>query len=579
MLSIDNIHNVDSDFSDSNLPKTTVVLTSDEEKDEYDIHGECVSLNFKLTNGSNNNTPKYNFAKTTVLIPSDDDENENENEYYKSSNVPKLTRRSITDLTDNHQSINGDDGNTSDDDEEYIPPNLPKLIIGSNADPSNGKESFNYQPINGNGGNISDDDDEYVPPNLPKLTIGSNADPSNGKQSFNYNDGNIRLRGESTYELTSEGIILTPTLYGHKGKMNFTRHGRNRTFPRTNRRNFVPNVSNNIKKENLIELSELGRGSTAVVTKMLDIIELIFYARKEYRIADAGKRHQLVHELDAFQRLDSPYVIKFRGAYALAQKKRVYLLMEYMNGGSLKHFVDNHTRVLPEFVIKHCALQLVKGFMYLHKRKEIHRDVKPENILVSLDGAVKISDFGLLKTLTRPKTVSYLGTGFYLSPERANCDSYSFPADIWGLGLCVVYCATGECPFSSANEWDRATEIKKGYSLRSYQHRTFSEEMYDFVDQCLAIDPLSRAKADDLLKHPFLKNKGDSQNIIQFFQEAKRPIEDDEFETLITEMSKIMPINHPELENTMFRLANLSQYEPNEMVKSTMKILRGPKIR
>merc|ERR1719397_2095593 len=103
-----------------------------------------------------------------------------------------------------------------------------------------------------------------------------------------------------------------------------------------------------------------------------------------------------------------------------------------------------------------------------------------------------------------------MGTGFYLSPERADCDTYSFPADIWGLGLCVVYCAIGECPFSSTNEWDRATEIKKGYSLRSYRKRIFSEELYDFVDKCLVVEPSQRAKAEELIFHPFLKGSLDS---------------------------------------------------------------------
>ena len=93
---------------------------------------------------------------------------------------------------------------------------------------------------------------------------------------------------------------------------------------------------------------------------------------------------------------------------------------------------------------------------HLHtERKQLHRDIKPDNILVESNlGLAKLSDFGISKTLvdgfggsSNEHTRTYTGTLCYMSPERLESLDYSYPSDVWSLGVVVYEMATGEHPY------------------------------------------------------------------------------------------------------------------------------------
>merc|ERR1719189_1583866 len=98
-----------------------------------------------------------------------------------------------------------------------------------------------------------------------------------------------------------------------------------------------------------------------------------------------------------------------------------------MELSSLKIFVKNCGGILPEKLIRHVAFNITKGLAYLKSCNMLHRDVKPENILVNHDGSIKITDFGLLKHMRKLKrTNTFKGTRAFMSPNRLKCNMYGY---------------------------------------------------------------------------------------------------------------------------------------------------------
>lgn len=114
----------------------------------------------------------------------------------------------------------------------------------------------------------------------------------------------------------------------------------------------------------------------------------------------------------------------------------VCVVMEYMDGGTLQKFVS-HKQALSEPALAGVARSVLRGLAEMHTQCKIHRDIKPSNILLDRQGRVKISDFGLVRELTKTGSVAktFTGTVTYMSPERIEDSGHSFPSDIWSLGM------------------------------------------------------------------------------------------------------------------------------------------------
>ncbi|KAF1336378.1 Serine/threonine protein kinase, variant 1, partial [Globisporangium splendens] len=223
-------------------------------------------------------------------------------------------------------------------------------------------------------------------------------------------------------------------------------------------------------QENLERVKEIGRGASGTVYKAIHIPTLKVVAIKDVPVYGRGQRRQMVRELHALysnlvpmsengrsgqsssQNGDSrpkpsPYIVSFYDAFVDRPKNSICLVMEYMSTGSLQDIVLRGG-CQNEKILARLATGVLQGLAHIHRKRMIHRDIKPHNLLTNRQGEVKISDFGLARTLNdnSSTTKTFVGTLLYMAPERIGGGDYSYPADIWSFGLALISVAFGKYP-------------------------------------------------------------------------------------------------------------------------------------
>jgi serine/threonine protein kinase/tetratricopeptide (TPR) repeat protein len=156
---------------------------------------------------------------------------------------------------------------------------------------------------------------------------------------------------------------------------------------------------------------------------------------------------RFTREGEALSKLDHPNIVKLLGA--VEENNRHYLIMEYVGGGSLRDLIDEQAR-LPLEAVLNIALDLADALTRAHRLNIIHRDIKPDNVLMAEDGTPRLTDFGVAHLGDRTRltqTGAVIGTYAYLSPEACNGLDLDERADIWSFGVMLFEMLTGRVPF------------------------------------------------------------------------------------------------------------------------------------
>ncbi len=260
-----------------------------------------------------------------------------------------------------------------------------------------------------------------------------------------------------------------------------------------------------VSAQDMLTLKPIGRGQNGSVFMALHLPLFRLTAIKEMNIYMKSARLQLIKELRAFAKTRHRNIVEFFGAYF--DQGDIVIALEYMNGGSLAQCVERNG-ALSERVTASVITQALRGLGKLHEVLIVHGDIKPENILINLRGEAKISDFGLAREVDpRTKTVAGAGgTVIYLSPERIKGQPFSFPSDIWSIGITMYYLLTNSIPYQSDDYWGYASEIVSGQSPQLDQKR-FSSAAAEFLETTLRKSPGSRDDVEKLLKRPFASDE------------------------------------------------------------------------
>lgn len=182
-------------------------------------------------------------------------------------------------------------------------------------------------------------------------------------------------------------------------------------------------------------------------------------------------------------------------------KTEFCLVIEYCQGELFEILEEDKS--LPEDVIKSIAQQLVSALHYLHSNRIIHRDMKPQNILISHSGVVKLCDFGFARAM-RDNTMmtSIKGTPLYMSPELVQEQPYNNTVDLWSLGVILYELFVGQPPFFTNN---LVSLIKLIVRETVKYPDNMSPLFKDFLKGLLNKDPNKRLNWPKLLEHPFLQ--------------------------------------------------------------------------
>ncbi|KAJ7248921.1 kinase-like domain-containing protein [Mycena rebaudengoi] len=280
---------------------------------------------------------------------------------------------------------------------------------------------------------------------------------------------------------------------------------------------------------------ELGKGSSATVYKALHMasgqwvaVKVIHKTKHQglqpstaSEAAQIGRSRMSSREIDIMETLRHPNICLLREAFWNANGS-IDLVLELVEGGDLLDFILMNNG-LTEAMTKHMTFQLCQALSYIHSRGITHRNLKPENILLTKDHPpiVKVADFGLAGIVDSMIMLKIMpGTPFYLAPEvvsQQNNSEYDSLVDSWSVGVIVFSMLTNTSPFLANSmedlktliaqrniDWVQLEMLKFGNSEEGYYG--LSDEVHDFIRQLLDFDPRQRMKLSDALSHPWLKN-------------------------------------------------------------------------
>ncbi|XP_074296142.1 CBL-interacting serine/threonine-protein kinase 4-like [Silene latifolia] len=247
----------------------------------------------------------------------------------------------------------------------------------------------------------------------------------------------------------------------------------------------------------------------------------VYYARSldtnkpvAIKIIDKHKTHpsiypRIVGEVSAMRRLDHPNILRIHEV--MATKQKIYLVMELAKGGDLAGKLSRRPdRRFPEPLARRCFHQLISALHYCHLNGVVHRDIKPQNLLLDGEGNVKVSDFGLSAVIDGPFHLlqTACGTPAFAAPEivgRTQAGYDGAKADAWSCGVMLFVLLTGNLPFDHAN---LALMYRK---MRNKEFRFpswVSKPARGLITRLLDPNPETRMSIEEVVKDTWLKNQG-----------------------------------------------------------------------
>uniref|UniRef100_A0A8C6Z887 non-specific serine/threonine protein kinase n=1 Tax=Nothoprocta perdicaria TaxID=30464 RepID=A0A8C6Z887_NOTPE len=191
-------------------------------------------------------------------------------------------------------------------------------------------------------------------------------------------------------------------------------------------------------------LITLGIGAFGEVCLACKVDTHALYAMKTLRKKDVLNRNQVAHvkaERDILAEADNEWVVKLY--YSFQDKENLYFVMDYIPGGDMMSLLIR-MEVFPERLARFYIAELTLAIESVHKMGFIHRDIKPDNILIDLDGHIKLTDFGLC---TGCLAHSLVGTPNYIAPEVLLRKGYTQLCDWWSVGVILFEMLVGQPPF------------------------------------------------------------------------------------------------------------------------------------
>ncbi|KAK3845012.1 MAG: kinase-like domain-containing protein [Linnemannia gamsii] len=266
-------------------------------------------------------------------------------------------------------------------------------------------------------------------------------------------------------------------------------------------------------------LVKIGQGASGGVYTAYQVGTNLSVAIKQMNLEQQPKKDLIINEILVMKESSHKNIVNYIDSFLYIGD--LWVVMEYMEGGSLTEVVTTNEMADPQ--IGAVCRETLLGLEHLHSKGVIHRDIKSDNVLLALNGDIKLTDFGFCAQLkeSQGKRTTMVGTPYWMAPEVVTRKEYGPKVDIWSLGIMAIEMLEGEPPYLNENPL-RALYLIATNGTPTLQHpEKVSADFTDFLHQCLEVDPEKRPTATELLRHPFITKAHSVRTLAPLIKAAK----------------------------------------------------------
>ncbi|CAD7002479.1 cyclin-dependent kinase 1 [Ceratitis capitata] len=281
------------------------------------------------------------------------------------------------------------------------------------------------------------------------------------------------------------------------------------------------------------KIEKIGEGTYGVVYKGRNRVTGQIVAMKKIRLEgdDEGIPSTAIREISLLKELKHPNIVCLEDV--LMEENRLYLIFEFLSM-DLKKYMDSlpPEKPMETELVRSYLYQITNAILFCHRRRVLHRDLKPQNLLIDKKGVIKVADFGLGRSFGIPIRIytHEIVTLWYRAPEvLLGSQRYSCPVDVWSIGCIFAEMATRKPLFQGDSEIDQLFRIFRILktpteetwpgvtTLPDYKNtfpcwstnqltnqlKNLNDRGVDLIQKMLIYDPVHRISAKDILEHPY----------------------------------------------------------------------------
>lgn len=279
----------------------------------------------------------------------------------------------------------------------------------------------------------------------------------------------------------------------------------------------IVNPGNPVQKYETKRQIGVGASGTVFVANRHDNNDVVAVKRMAFK--SQPKKEMLLTEIKVMKQYKHPNLVNYIESY-LVEADDLWVVMDYLEGGNLTDVVVKTE--LDEGQIAAVLKECLKALNFLHSHSIVHRDIKSDNVLLGMNGAVKLTDMGFCAQIQPgSKRDTVVGTPYWMSPEILNKKKYNYKVDIWSLGIMALEMIDGEPPYLHETPLKAIYLIAQNGKPEIKKRNELSPDFVHFLDRCLVVDPDLRADTTELLNHPFIGRAKPLSSLVPYIKAVK----------------------------------------------------------